>query len=144
MSPKHVRSVTSIQPPRCYACNMPAIKPFTRHQIPLRSHSAQILTWGSPSSAPLLMLHGWMDVASSFQFLVDALKRDWYFIAPDQRGYGGSDWTKEGASGYWFADYVADLEAVVDHFSPEAPINLEATVWAAMCAARPLACARIV
>ena len=70
------------------------------------------------------MLHGWMDVASSFQFLVDALKHDWYVIAPDQRGYGGSDWTKEGASGYWFADYVADLEAVTDHFSAGAPINL--------------------
>jgi len=70
------------------------------------------------------MLHGWMDVASSFQFLVDAMQRDWHVIAPDQRGYGGSDWTRETGGGYWFADYVADLEAVVDHFSPDAPINL--------------------
>ncbi len=70
------------------------------------------------------MLHGWMDVASSFQFLVDAMQHDWYVIAPDQRGYGGSDWTREAASGYWFADYVADLEAVIDHFSLHAPINL--------------------
>lgn len=70
------------------------------------------------------MLHGWMDVASSFQFLVDAMQHDWYVIAPDQRGYGGSDWTREAASGYWFADYVADLEAVIDHFSADAPINL--------------------
>lgn len=103
---------------------MSAIKPFTRHRLSVRSHSAQILTWGDPAAEPVLMLHGWMDVASSFQFLVDALKRDWYVIAPDQRGYGGSDWTREAASGYWFADYVADLEAVIDHFSPDAPINL--------------------
>ena len=103
---------------------MPAIKPFTYHQIPVRSYSAQVLTWGEPSSPRVLMLHGWMDVGASFQFLVDAMKRDWYVIAPDQRGYGGSEWTKEGASGYWFADYVADLEAVIDHFSPDAPINL--------------------
>lgn len=103
---------------------MPAIKPFTVHRLSLRSHTAQILTWGDPSSEPVLMLHGWMDVASSFQFLVDAMQRDWYVIAPDQRGYGGSDWTRETGGGYWFADYVADLEAVVDHFSPDAPINL--------------------
>ena len=103
---------------------MPAIKPFTRHRLAIRAHTAQILTWGNPTAEPVLMLHGWMDVASSFQFLVDAMKHDWYVIAPDQRGYGGSDWTREAASGYWFADYVADLEAVVDHFSPDAPINL--------------------
>ena len=113
--------------PRCYATGMPAIKPFAVHRLPIRDHSAQILTWGHPSSEPVLMLHGWMDVASSFQFLVDAMEKDWFVIAPDQRGYGGSDWTRETGGGYWFADYVADLEAVVDHFSPPAlnrPINL--------------------
>ena len=106
---------------------MPAIKPFTRHRLAIRAHTAQVLTWGDPSSEPVVMLHGWMDVASSFQFLVDAMRRDWYVIAPDQRGYGGTDWTREVGGGYWFADYVADLEAVIDHFSPPAlnrPINL--------------------
>ena len=103
---------------------MPAIKPLTRHRLPIRSHTAQILTWGDPAAEPVLMLHGWMDVASSFQFLVDAMQRDWYVIAPDQRGYGGTEWTREVGGGYWFADYVADLEAVIDHFSPAAPINL--------------------
>jgi pimeloyl-ACP methyl ester carboxylesterase len=45
-------------------------------------------------------------------------------IAPDQRGYGGTDWTREAAGGYWFAEYVADLEAVIDHVSPDAPVHL--------------------
>lgn len=103
---------------------MPAIKPFTRHRIPLRSHQAQVLTWGDPAAEPVFMLHGWMDVAASFQYLVDSLAHDWYVIAPDQRGYGGTDWTREGASGYWFADYVADLEAVIDHFAPDRAVNL--------------------
>ena len=103
---------------------MAAIKPFTRHRIAVRSHTAEVLTWGDPASKPVLMLHGWMDVGASFQFLVDAMKHDWYVIAPDQRGYGGSDWTREAASGYWFADYVVDLAAIVDHFSPDLPISL--------------------
>ena len=52
-----------------------------------------------------------MDVAASFQFLVDALARDWYVIAPDLRGFGRSAWQPQG---YWFPDYVADLEALLD------------------------------
>ena len=62
------------------------------------------------------MLHGWMDVGASFQFLVDALKSEWFVIAPDWRGFGRSEWCSDG---YWFVDYLADLEALLDHFSPD-------------------------
>ena len=34
------------------------------------------------------MVHGWMDVAASYQFVVDAFAHDHYVIAPDWRGYG--------------------------------------------------------
>ena len=67
------------------------------------------------------MLHGWMDVGASFQFLVDALERDWFVIAPDWRGFGGSQWCPDG---YWFVDYIADLEALLDHFSPGEPARV--------------------
>lgn len=67
------------------------------------------------------MLHGWMDVGASFQFLVDALKRDWFVIAPDWRGFGRSEWCPDG---YWFVDYLADLEALLDHFSPGEPARV--------------------
>jgi pimeloyl-ACP methyl ester carboxylesterase len=55
----------------------------------LRHH---VLTWGDPALAtpsrpPLLMLHGWMDVTASFQFVVDALPTDRYVIAFDWRGF---------------------------------------------------------
>jgi pimeloyl-ACP methyl ester carboxylesterase len=67
------------------------------------------------------MLHGWMDVGASFQFLVDALERDWHVIAPDWRGFGKSAWC---ADGYWFADYIADLEAILDAFAPDEEARL--------------------
>ena len=54
-----------------------------------------------------MLLHGWMDVSASFQFLVDALSDDWHVLAPDWRGFGLSEWPQDG---YWFADYVADLD----------------------------------
>lgn len=67
------------------------------------------------------MLHGWMDVSATFQFLVDALQGDWHVIAPDWRGFGLSDYA---GSPYWFADYLADLDAILQHYSAERPVNL--------------------
>jgi pimeloyl-ACP methyl ester carboxylesterase len=80
-----------------------------------------VLTWGDPAAPKLFLLHGWMDVAASFQFLVDAFARDVYAIAPDLRGYGRSEWQPQG---YWFPDYVADLEALVDAFAPGERVDL--------------------
>jgi len=80
-----------------------------------------VLTWGDPHSPPLVLLHGWMDVGASFQFLVDQLQRDWYAIAPDLRGFGRSAWQ---AQGYWFYDYLADLEALLAHFVADGPVRL--------------------
>jgi pimeloyl-ACP methyl ester carboxylesterase len=84
----------------------------------LRHH---VRTWGSPDAPRLFLLHGWMDVSASFQFLVDSLTREWYVVAPDWRGFGLSDWTREG---YWFPDYYADLETLLDLYHPGAPASI--------------------
>ena len=68
------------------------------------------------------MVHGWMDVSASFQFMVDCLQRDWHVIAPDWRGFGLTDNT--GADCYWFPDYIGDLDAILQHYSPAEPVNL--------------------
>jgi pimeloyl-ACP methyl ester carboxylesterase len=84
-------------------------------RVDLRGLAHDVWEWGRPGARKLFLLHGWMDVAASFQFLVDELAGDWHAIAPDLRGFGGSDWQPQG---YWFADYVADLEALLDAFAP--------------------------
>jgi pimeloyl-ACP methyl ester carboxylesterase len=89
--------------------------PPTSHFVDVRGERHHVLTWGRSEAPPLLLLHGWMDVGASFQFLVDALEGDWYAIAPDLRGFGRSAWQ---AQGYWFYDYLADLEALLDRFVP--------------------------
>ena len=71
---------------------------------------------------PLLLAHGWMDVGASFQRFVDALGTSREVIALDWRGFGGS--RAELRDSYWFYDYYADLDAVIDHISPDAPIDL--------------------
>jgi len=74
--------------------------------------------WGDPHAErlTLLMLHGWMDVSASFQFVVDALEAvapGRHVVAPDWRGYGLT--ARTPADCYWFPDYLADLEAIIDH-----------------------------
>ena len=84
----------------------------------LRYH---VRAWGDPRSRPLLLLHGWMDVGASFQFLVDALQGEWYVIAPDWRGFGLTEWAKDG---YWFPDYYADLDALIAIYGGGEPIDV--------------------
>ena len=91
------------------------MRPSSSQRVSLRGLDHHVLTWGDPSAPKLFLLHGWMDVAASFQFLVDAFAGEWYAIAPDLRGYGRSSWQPQG---YWFPDYVADVEALLDAFAP--------------------------
>src|SRR5471030_1053219 len=64
--------------------------------------------WGEAGRPKLFMLHGWMDVSASFQFLVGALQADWQVIAPDWRGYALSAWGP--ADSYWSPDYIGELD----------------------------------
>jgi pimeloyl-ACP methyl ester carboxylesterase len=92
--------------------------------IPIRNLTYHVQTWGQPApdKTPLVMVHGWMDVAASYQFVVDALRQDHYVIAPDWRGYGKT--TGAPTDNYWFPDYLADLDFLLDHYAPNQPVNL--------------------
>jgi pimeloyl-ACP methyl ester carboxylesterase len=95
-----------------------------REMLRLRELNIQLTRWGpAPSAADpaVLLLHGWMDTADTFQFMIDAFERDRPLVALDWRGFGHSDWAREG---YWFPDYFADLEALLDVLSPTAPMRL--------------------
>lgn len=85
----------------------------------LRYH---VRLWNRGRGPCVVLLHGWMDVSASFQFLVDAMTPDWEIHAPDWRGYGLTDWGKSDC--YWFPDYVADLDALLERIQPDAPIDL--------------------
>ncbi|HEY7238469.1 MAG TPA: alpha/beta hydrolase [Burkholderiales bacterium] len=77
---------------------------------------------GSSDAPKMFLLHGWMDVSASFQFVVDALERDWDVYAPDWRGYGLTEWGRSDS--YWFPDYLADLDKILEHFVPQGAANL--------------------
>ena len=66
-----------------------------------------------------------MDVAASYQFMVDALSDSFAagrtIIAPDWRGFGLTDGT---ADNYWLPDYLADLDFLLDHYVKDQKIDL--------------------
>ena len=86
------------------------VKASASRFVDVRGLSYHVRTWGDASARKLFLLHGWMDVSASFQFMVDALVGDWHVLAPDWRGFGLSETPQDG---YWFLDYVADLDALV-------------------------------
>ena len=97
--------------------------------VPVRGLRYHLLQWGEPALASparptLVMAHGWMDVAASFQFVVDALRDDRHVLALDWRGFGLTD--PSGSDSYWYADYLADLDALLDR--PELGLAPDRTV----------------
>jgi pimeloyl-ACP methyl ester carboxylesterase len=86
--------------------------------------------WGRPSpegAPPVLMVHGWMDVGASFQFVVDALEdtpaAGRWIVAPDWRGFGRTA-PPAPTDSYWFPDYLGDLDALITALGIEGPLDL--------------------
>ena len=131
-----------------YQARRPASSEFT----PVRTLDYHVLHWGEPRSdlPPLVLMHGWMDVAASYQFVVDAFSPDFLrgrrIIAADWRGFGltglagagprpgdlasapgampGGGATYPGHDNYWFPDYLADLDMLLDHYAGGQPVDL--------------------
>ena len=86
------------------------------HTVDAQGLAIHYLEWGNPSGEPLLLLHGFLDLAYSWQpFVAELLaktQRPLRIIAPDCRGHGDSGWV--GAGGYYhFPDYIFDLDCVL-------------------------------
>jgi pimeloyl-ACP methyl ester carboxylesterase len=84
----------------------------------LRYHVRRWVCEGAPK---MVLLHGWMDVSASFQFLADALRGEWDLYAPDWRGYGLTQWDRSDS--YWFPDYIGDLDVLLDTIDAS-PVHL--------------------
>lgn len=97
------------------------MKPSESEFVTLRGQRHHLRCWGAIDAPLLVLVHGWGDVAATWQFVVDEFAREWRVVAPDLRGFGQTDGNDDT---YWFAEYVADLDALLEHLSPEAPVKL--------------------
>ena len=100
---------------------MPGMKTCSSEFLQIRGRRLHVRIWGSEAAPLLVLLHGWCDVSASWQFVVDALERDWRIVAPDWRGFGLSEGNNDA---YWFPDYMADLDALLDHYAGERKVDL--------------------
>jgi len=114
-------SVAIVPSPETFA-SVPAMKTSRSEFITVRGLRYHLRHWGSDHAPILVMLHGWMDVSASFQFVVDALAADRHVIAPDWRGFGLTQ--RSGADSYWFPDYLGDLDAILEHCSPGVAVDV--------------------
>ena len=70
------------------------------------------LDWGNVSAPALVFVHGLGGNAHNFDGVAKRFSDRYHVISVDVRGRGDSAWSPEGA--YSQADYVSDLEGVVD------------------------------
>ena len=89
--------------------------------LEVRGRRLHVRVWGVDDAPLVVLLHGWCDVSASWQFMVAAMQAEWRIVSPDWRGFGLSEWNNDV---YWFPDYIADLDALLLHYSPDSPVRL--------------------
>jgi pimeloyl-ACP methyl ester carboxylesterase len=102
---------------------MPTFNRNSRSEfVNVRGLRYHVRIWdGDDADRPLILLHGGRDASCTFQFLVEALNERCSIIAPDWRGHGLSEWCTHG---YYFQDYLADLDRLAEIYSPQEPLRL--------------------
>jgi pimeloyl-ACP methyl ester carboxylesterase len=98
-----------------------SLRPLQNDKLQARGLTFHLYRWPGTDPEPLVLLHGWGDTGETYQFLVDCFAADRTCLAIDMRGFGRTD---RPADGYWFPDYLADLDALLDRLAPGAPIDL--------------------
>jgi pimeloyl-ACP methyl ester carboxylesterase len=81
--------------------------------VVLRGLNFHWVEWGRPDAPVILALHGLSAMCRIWDTLGQALQDRYRVIALDQRGHGDTSWPTEPA--YSTDDYVADIEAFVEH-----------------------------
>jgi pimeloyl-ACP methyl ester carboxylesterase len=89
---------------------VPLTRPASSRFADLPGLRMHYLDWDG-EAPPLLLLHPNRTNSRVWDFVVDALALPNRVLAPDQRGHGLSDYPE---SGYGYADYLADTEALLE------------------------------
>jgi pimeloyl-ACP methyl ester carboxylesterase len=96
-------------------------RPAHLETLEIRGLRFQLYRWPGADPEPIVLVHGWSDTGETWQFLVDELDTRRTVVAYDARGFGRTQWPEDG---YWFPDYLADLDAILDRLSPNRPVDL--------------------
>lgn len=90
-----------------------------------------VYRWQRPRAPRLLLIHGYPDNAQLWSCCARELARDFDVTAYDVRGAGRSD-RPSADRDYAFPRLMADLNAVIDHVSPNQSVHLVGHDWGAL------------
>lgn len=91
--------------------------------VEIRERKFHFLSWGDADKSPIVMLHGFMDHAHTFDWIANILMEKYHLIAWDARGFGQTEWVHP--SGYYhFPEYLLDLQLFLEAINIENPILL--------------------
>jgi epoxide hydrolase 4 len=90
----------------------------------------EVREMGDHAQPLLLFLHGFPEHAGAWDAYLAAFSDRWHTVAPNQRGYGGSD-KPAGVEAYRTKNLVRDVLALADQASPARPFVLVGHDWGA-------------
>lgn len=84
--------------------------------------------WGQQGRPTVVLVHGYPDSSEVWHAVATDLANDFYVVAYDVRGAGGSTAPK-GTQAYRLERLSLDFEAVINAVSPNTPVHLVAHDW---------------
>jgi pimeloyl-ACP methyl ester carboxylesterase len=97
----------------------PGVRYASAHTI-VRHQRFHYLEWGDPHRPPVLLLHGGNQSAHSWDLVSLHLADRYRVVAPDQRGHGDSEWSRE--SDYTLGALARDAAALIRERDLQRPI----------------------
>lgn len=86
---------------------------FVEKEIDLGHVKIAYKQWGNPSDkTPVILIHGWLDNANSFDLVIPELPQNRHYLAMDLPGHGHSTHKPKGQL-YHFLDGVVDLRKTI-------------------------------
>lgn len=102
-------------PGKCMSAMKTDIEPRAK-TIEANGLTHNVLEWDfAGADTTVVLLHGFLDLAWSFEHVALKLAPRYHVIAPDLRGHGDTGWVGPGGY-YYFPDYTADLARVLPAF----------------------------
>ena len=82
----------------------------------------QLWDYGQDGKPPLILVHGGMDHARSWDRIARAFSADYHVYAYDLRGHGNSEWARGGM--YTVPEHVLDLTTLAAIVGKDEPLRL--------------------
>lgn len=95
----------------------------TSHILVSQRLRLHYVDWGNHGAPLLVLQHGGRDHSRSLDWVARELRHDWHVVAPDLRGHGDSEWSKDGT--YTFAAYLYDFAQLVHQLASD-PVTIVA------------------